>query len=265
MPSVDVDVLLDGSDAFLVALDGVTDPRNLGAVLRCAETAGVTGVVLPRHRSARVTPAVTKAAAGAIEYLPIASVAGIPACSIARRAKACGASASTSAATQSLFDLDFDRPADRARARRRRPRARALTRDRCDVLAHIPMRGRVASLNVAAAAALACHEVARRRSVQRGVAWRVLAGLAQLAEQLICNQQVVGSNPTPGSPPQSEMLVLRARGGQHRALMHIDLTARELAMLDFEREWWRFEGRKEDQIRARFDLSPSSYYRRCRR
>src|SRR6476659_9643533 len=79
LPSVDVDVLLDGSDAFLVALDGVTDPRNLGAVLRCAETAGATGVVLPRHRSARVTPAVTKAAAGAIEYLPIASVAGIPA------------------------------------------------------------------------------------------------------------------------------------------------------------------------------------------
>ena len=54
------------------------------------------------------------------------------------------------------------------------------------------------------------------------------------------------------------MLVLRARGGQHRALMHIDLTVRELAMLDFEREWWRFDARKEDQIRARFDLSPSS-------
>ena len=57
------------------------------------------------------------------------------------------------------------------------------------------------------------------------------------------------------------MLVISARRGQHRALMQIDLTARELAMLDFEREWWRFEGRKEDQIRARFGLSPSSYYR----
>jgi hypothetical protein len=57
------------------------------------------------------------------------------------------------------------------------------------------------------------------------------------------------------------MLVFGARSGQHRALMHIDLTARERAMLDFEREWWRSEGRKEDRIRARFAVSASSYYR----
>jgi hypothetical protein len=57
------------------------------------------------------------------------------------------------------------------------------------------------------------------------------------------------------------MLVIGWPRGQHRALMQIELTERERAMLDFEREWWRFEGRKEDQIRARFDLSPSSYYR----
>ena len=79
LPAADVDDLLDAPDAFLVALDGVTDPRNLGAVLRSAETAGVTGMVVPRHRSARLTPAVVKAAAGAIEYVPIATVAGIPA------------------------------------------------------------------------------------------------------------------------------------------------------------------------------------------
>jgi Protein of unknown function (DUF3263) len=57
------------------------------------------------------------------------------------------------------------------------------------------------------------------------------------------------------------MLVFRARRGQHRALMQIELTPREQAMLDFEREWWHFDGRKEHQIRARFDVSPSSYYR----
>jgi DNA-binding MarR family transcriptional regulator len=57
------------------------------------------------------------------------------------------------------------------------------------------------------------------------------------------------------------MLVIGVRARQHRALMQIDLTPRELAMLDFEREWWRCEGRKEDQIRERFGLSPSSYYR----
>ncbi len=75
----DLDDLLGAPDAFLLALDGVTDPRNLGAVLRAAETAGVTGVVLPRHRSARLTPAAMKAAAGAAEHLAIATASGVPA------------------------------------------------------------------------------------------------------------------------------------------------------------------------------------------
>jgi 23S rRNA (guanosine2251-2'-O)-methyltransferase len=64
---------------FLVVLDGVTDPHNLGAVMRTAVGAGATGLVIGRHRSARLTPAALKAAAGAAEYLPCALVAGIPA------------------------------------------------------------------------------------------------------------------------------------------------------------------------------------------
>ena len=64
---------------FLLVLDGITDPHNLGALLRSAECAGVTGVVLPRHRSAHLSPTVAKVAAGAIEYLPMALVAGVPA------------------------------------------------------------------------------------------------------------------------------------------------------------------------------------------
>jgi 23S rRNA (guanosine2251-2'-O)-methyltransferase len=63
---------------FLLVLDGITDPQNLGALLRTAVCAGVTGVVLPRHRATHVTPAVTKAAAGAIEHVPVAVVPGIP-------------------------------------------------------------------------------------------------------------------------------------------------------------------------------------------
>ena len=61
-----------------MAVDGVTDPGNLGALLRSAECAGVTGVVLPRHRAVHITPTVTKAAAGAVEYLPMAVVGGLP-------------------------------------------------------------------------------------------------------------------------------------------------------------------------------------------
>ena len=67
-----------GRDPFLLLLDGVTDPGNLGAILRSAECAGVTGVVLPRHRAAGVTAAVTKSAAGAIEHLRMTRVAGLP-------------------------------------------------------------------------------------------------------------------------------------------------------------------------------------------
>ena len=67
-----------GKMAFLVVVDGVTDPQNLGALLRSAESAGVTGVVLSRHRSAHVTPTVTKVAAGAVEHVSIAVVPGVP-------------------------------------------------------------------------------------------------------------------------------------------------------------------------------------------
>ena len=69
----------EGGAPFLLAVDGVTDPGNLGALMRIAECAGVTGVVLPKHRAVHVTPTVTKAAAGAVEYLPMALVGGLPA------------------------------------------------------------------------------------------------------------------------------------------------------------------------------------------
>ena len=83
LPNYEIEELIDskisGSKPFLLVVDGVTDPGNLGAILRSAECAGITGVILPRHRSARVTPAVTKTAAGAIEHLRIATASGIPA------------------------------------------------------------------------------------------------------------------------------------------------------------------------------------------
>ena len=161
--AVDIDELLEADHAFLVALDGVTDPRNLGAVMRSAETAGATGLVLPRHRSARLTPTVMKAAAGAAEYLPIASVAGIPAALERARRHGVWSVGLDERGTASLFDLTLaDQAIVLVLGAEGRGLAR-LTRDRCDVLVHIPMRGRLASLNVSAAAALASHEVARRR------------------------------------------------------------------------------------------------------
>jgi 23S rRNA (guanosine2251-2'-O)-methyltransferase len=159
----DFDALVDADDAFLVALDGVTDPQNLGAILRTAETAGATGVVLPRHRSARITPAVTKAAAGAIEYVPIAWVAGIPSALDRAGRAGCWTVGLDEHGSSSLFELALaDQRIVLVLGAEGKGLAR-LTRDRCDLLVRIPMRGELASMNVAAAAALACHEVARRR------------------------------------------------------------------------------------------------------
>lgn len=163
LQSVDLDVLLAKKRAFLVAVDGVTDPRNLGAIMRSAETAGATGMIIPRHRSASVTPVVAKTAAGAIEYLPIAVVGGIPAALDRASRAGCWTVGLDESGDKSLFDLDLaDQPIVLVLGSEGKGLAR-LTRDRCDVLVSIPMRGKVDSLNVSAAATLACHEIARRR------------------------------------------------------------------------------------------------------
>jgi 23S rRNA (guanosine2251-2'-O)-methyltransferase len=159
------DELLADPKAFLLALDGVTDPRNLGAILRTAEGAGVTGVLLPRRRSVHVTPAVTKAAAGAVEYLPIALVSGIS--SALERAHRAGVwtVGLDERGPGALFSLDLaTEPVVLVLGAEGRGLSR-LARERCDVLVRIPMLGRLSSLNVATAAGLAAYEVARRREM----------------------------------------------------------------------------------------------------
>jgi 23S rRNA (guanosine2251-2'-O)-methyltransferase len=152
-----------GTNPFLVCMDGITDPQNLGALLRTAACAGATGVVLPRHRAAHVTPTVAKAAAGAVEHLDMAVVSGLPA-ALARASDlgvwVVGLDAD---GDTPLFDLGVaTEPVGLVLGAEGQGLGR-LTRTRCDVVASIPLRGPLASLNVAAAGALACFEVARRR------------------------------------------------------------------------------------------------------
>lgn len=148
---------------FLLALDGVTDPGNLGALLRTAECAGVTGVLLPRHRAVHVTPTVTKAAAGAIEHLPMALVGGLPSALSDLSKLGVWTVGLDDGADRSLFDLDLgDEPVTLVLGAEGSGLAR-LTRQRCDQVVAVPMGGRLGSLNVATAGALACFEVVRRR------------------------------------------------------------------------------------------------------
>jgi 23S rRNA (guanosine2251-2'-O)-methyltransferase len=147
---------------FLIALDGVTDPGNLGAVLRTAECAGATGVVLPRHRAAHITPTVAKAAAGAVEHLPIALVSGLP--TALSRLRDLGVwSIGLDMGGEPIDRLTLaEEPVVLVLGAEGRGLSR-LVRQRCDVVAAIPLKGRIGSLNVAAAAAIACWEIAKRR------------------------------------------------------------------------------------------------------
>jgi 23S rRNA (guanosine2251-2'-O)-methyltransferase len=152
---------------FLVVLDGVTDPHNLGNVLRSAVSAGATGAVLPRHRSVHVTPTVAKAAAGAIEYLPIALVPGVGAALESLARAGVWTVGLDEDGERVVDDLDLaTEPLALVLGAEGRGLA-ALTRKRCDVLARVPLEGPLASINVAAAAAVACFAVARRRTTAR--------------------------------------------------------------------------------------------------
>lgn len=149
---------------FLVAVDGVTDPGNLGALLRSAECAGATGVLLARHRAVHVTPTVTKAAAGAVERLPMAVVGGLAA--TLERCKAAGlwVVGLDGGGDTPLHELTVARDPVVLVLGAEGSGLSRLVRQRCDVVASIPLRGQLGSLNVAAAAAIATYEVARHRA-----------------------------------------------------------------------------------------------------
>ena len=149
---------------FLVAVDGVTDPGNLGAIIRSCDGAGVTGVLLPRHRSVHVTPTVAKASAGAVEYVPMALVPGLPATLKQLKDRGVWVVGLDDAADGSIYGIGAlaTEPicvvlgAEGAGLSR-------LVRERCDSIVSIPMAGRISSLNVSTAAAISLYEVSRLR------------------------------------------------------------------------------------------------------
>ena len=167
LPEVDLDALLrrrPGRPPFLLAIDGVTDPGNLGALMRSAEGAGVTGVLLPRHRSVHVTPTVAKAAAGAVEHLDVAVVPGLPSALAACRERGLWVVGLDDAAERSLFEMgDLGAEGIVMVVGAEGAGLSRLVRERCDLVVSIPMRGRIGSLNVSNAGALALYEVTRTR------------------------------------------------------------------------------------------------------
>lgn len=163
-PLEDMFVERDGIPPFLLAVDGVTDPGNLGALMRIAECAGVSGVILPKHRAVHVTPTVTKAAAGAIEYLPMALVGGLPTAIETMKAAGIWTVGLDMAGETPIHELEVaDSGVCLVLGAEGKGLSR-LVRQRCDLVASIPLHGRLASLNVASAGAVACYDIARLRS-----------------------------------------------------------------------------------------------------
>lgn len=161
-PYADPEDLLGRERALLVALDEVTDPQNLGAVARVCEGAGADGLLITRRRSAGVTPAVSRASAGAVEHLPIARVENLADTLIRARRPGLWSYAADmeGGAPYETFDYrDGTVFVLGAEGRGLRPRVR----EACDAVAEIPMHGRVESLNVGTAGAVLLFEATRQR------------------------------------------------------------------------------------------------------
>lgn len=157
--------LASGERPLLAVLDRVTDPRNLGAVCRSAEGAGATGVIVPAHGSAIVTPAVARSSAGAIEHLPIAVVTNLARYLEEVKGPDLWVYGAAGEGGTALWDADLSGGAALvfgAEGKGLRP----LVRRSCDLLISIPVAGRIDSLNVSVAAAVLLYEARRQRRLR---------------------------------------------------------------------------------------------------
>jgi 23S rRNA (guanosine2251-2'-O)-methyltransferase len=151
-------------DPLLLILDGVTDPHNLGACLRTADAAGAHAVLIPKDRAAAVDGVVRKVAAGAAEFVPVATVTNLARAIDLLKERGIWVVGTDGEAPQTLYAADLKRPlalvlgAEGTGMRR-------LTRERCDFLVRIPMAGQVESLNVSVAAGVALFEARRQRMI----------------------------------------------------------------------------------------------------
>jgi 23S rRNA (guanosine2251-2'-O)-methyltransferase len=165
-PVLDLDALFDQSrpPAFLVVLDGVEDPRNLGAILRSVEAAGGDGVVLPERHSSTLSETVSRASAGALEYVRVARVGNLAQSLERMKERGLWIVGFDAGGTTRWDAVDLKRPIAIVLGGEGRG-IRRLVRERCDEVVSIPMLGHLSSLNVSVAAGIALFEVVRQRGL----------------------------------------------------------------------------------------------------
>jgi 23S rRNA (guanosine2251-2'-O)-methyltransferase len=149
-----------------VVLDGVEDPRNLGAVIRTVECAGAHGVFIPERRASGLTETVAKAAAGALEYVPVARAANVVRLLEELKERGVWTIGTAADADTSYTDWDWTQPCALLLGGEGEG-LRRLVRERCDVLVHVPLRGQIESLNVSVAAGIVLYEAVRQRAARK--------------------------------------------------------------------------------------------------
>ena len=147
---------------LLVVCDEISDPHNLGAIIRTAECAGAHGVVIPKRRSAGLTAVVAKTSAGAVSHLPVARVPNLPALLKDLKQQGIWVFGTAAEGTVPLYEADLCLPAAIVIGSEGDGMGR-LVRESCDFLVSIPMKGRISSLNASAAAAILLYEALRQR------------------------------------------------------------------------------------------------------
>lgn len=151
-----------GEAPFLLILDEIEDPHNLGSILRSADCTGVHGVIIPKRRSVGLTATVSKTSAGAVEYVPVARVTNIAQTIEALKEEGVWVAGADAEATQLAYAADFKMPVAIVIGNENRGIGR-LVKDKCDFLVKLPMAGRINSLNASVAASVLMYEVVRQR------------------------------------------------------------------------------------------------------
>lgn len=154
----------DAGPPFLVILDGIEDPHNLGAIIRTCDAVGATGVVIPKRRACGLTSAVAKASAGAVEYVPCARVPNLAREVDKLKEEGFWIVGASAEADKTIYDMDFTGKVGIVIGSEGRGISDLLEK-KCDFLAKIPTRGRVSSLNASVAAGVVLFEVLRQRQL----------------------------------------------------------------------------------------------------
>ena len=152
-----------GEAPFIIVCDEISDPHNLGAIIRSAECSGAHGVIIPKRRSAGLTAIVDKSSAGAAEHMAIARVPNIPAALKELKERGVWVYGTAADGQNGLWTTDFTGSMALVIGSEGEGMGR-LVKETCDFVVSLPMRGKVSSLNASAAAAIVMYEVLRQRS-----------------------------------------------------------------------------------------------------